>query len=153
MSKYTYVKFTNISNKAFDQKYDDENYTIKAGETQYYPPFLAKFMAKKLADREMIREHGKPMLDDPMRNAFLLKCLDIDNEIKLDNLKSMSLKDEIERQQKDMESQGLIPDEDISDPEPVKKKGRPHKNSNDDVEFEGSTATASNKIISKIPSV
>jgi hypothetical protein len=149
--KYSYVKFTNVSDKDFVGRFDQEDYLIKAGESQYFPPFLAKHFSKRLADREMILQFGKPLLDDPIRQRFVLKCLDMADEKTLETLEKQSLKKEIEEQRKMLDNinedeketlrkeiMGEIPDETPVAPEPEEEIG--------EVEFTGSLEDASNKI-------
>ena len=110
MSKYSYVKFINPTDRDFVGKFDQETYVIKAGEAEYYPPFLSKHFAKHLADREMILKHGNPMFNNPVRNAFILQCLDMADERTMETLEKMSLKEEIEKQRMEMKEQGKFDD-------------------------------------------
>jgi hypothetical protein len=48
---YSVVSFTNPSGSDFTWAWGGKPYTIKAGETKFYPEFLAKHLAKHLVDR------------------------------------------------------------------------------------------------------
>lgn len=64
-SSFEAVPFTNITSEDFTWSWDSKPYSIKAGETKYYPVFLAKHLAKHLIDREIIKKNEK-MLRDPV---------------------------------------------------------------------------------------
>jgi hypothetical protein len=158
MSKYTYVQFTNPTNRDFTAPFDREPYTVKAGQSEYFPPFLAKHLAKRLADREMILEHGRPMHNEPPRNAFVLKCLNIESEKTLEKIESISLKSRIEEERAEMAEKGLlsVTEEEITAEEEegslMPRETATRKKQNNDVEFSGELAAASAKLRSKIPS-
>jgi hypothetical protein len=48
---YTAVAFTNITIEDFTWEWGSKPYSIKAGETKFYPEFLARHLAKHLIDR------------------------------------------------------------------------------------------------------
>jgi hypothetical protein len=161
--KYTYVKFKNITDRDFINKFDQEDYLIRANQEEYFPPFLAKHAAKRLADREMILQHGTPMYNTPERNAFVLKCLDLDDETTLDKLQKMSLKEEIDKQREELIENGRITKEltteemkreilgddfeEKTEEKPKNKGGRPKKNKEvEEVEFEGKASAAVSKM-------
>ena len=50
---YSAVAFTNISSIDFTWEWNSKPYSVKAGETKYFPIFLAKHLAKHLIDREL----------------------------------------------------------------------------------------------------
>lgn len=148
--KYSFDKFTNISERDFVTPFDREPYEIKAGASEYFPPFLVRHLTKRLADREMILKHGKTMKNTPERKAFELRCmhkLDAKAQEELDNF---STRDDIAKQRDELIKQGkinVVPEEKPEEEKPKRKPGRPKK---DTVEFEGSPDAAANKIKAKI---
>jgi len=58
METYESVPLTNISGSDFTWAWDNKPYTIKAGETKYYPEFLARHLAKHLISRELGQNSG-----------------------------------------------------------------------------------------------
>lgn len=62
---YSTVPFLNIDTQDFTWEWGSKPYTVKAGETKFYPEFLAKHMAKHLSDKLMqerdinLMDHGK----------------------------------------------------------------------------------------------
>jgi hypothetical protein len=72
MNEKTIVIFENISSDDFTGKWNSIPYTVKAGETQKLPQYLARHLAKHLATREL----GATVMDkDPNKLAFIDSCI------------------------------------------------------------------------------
>jgi len=56
MAQYETIPFTNISDTNFTFQYGGEEYSIKSGQTKYWPSFICVHGAKHLIDREIIRK-------------------------------------------------------------------------------------------------
>ena len=64
ISTYNTVVFFNFSDTNFTFSYDKETYTVKAGQRDSFPEFLALHGAKHLVDRELIRSNRVKQLND-----------------------------------------------------------------------------------------
>lgn len=76
MGTFDVVPFTNYTDTGFTFQYGGEGYTVRAGETKSWPPFIAYHGAKHLVDRELIRAGKINMLNDNTeRNNLMSKIL------------------------------------------------------------------------------
>ena len=76
MSTYSTILFYNFSDTNFTFTYDKETYTVKAGERESFPEFLALHGAKHLVDRELVRAGKIKQLNDvTVRDEMYAKIL------------------------------------------------------------------------------
>jgi hypothetical protein len=68
---YTAVSFTNVSSESFTWEWGSKPYTIAAGETKFYPEFLARHLAKHLINRIL----GEHLGDKAQRAVWEAKIL------------------------------------------------------------------------------
>ena len=71
MAQYETIPFTNISDTNFSFQYEKEEYSIKAGQTKYWPSFICVHGAKHLIDREIIRKGKIADLNNPEERGKL----------------------------------------------------------------------------------
>lgn len=64
ISTYNTILFYNFTDTNFTFTYDKETYTVKAGQRESFPEFLALHGAKHLVDRELIRSGKVKQLND-----------------------------------------------------------------------------------------
>jgi len=162
------TEFTNISPKTFVGKWEQESYVIEPGETKVYPLFLARHFAKKLCDREMISKYlgtdnekrlqSAMRIDSKERIAFQNRCQGKTENI--DQLEELSMKEQIEAQQRDYEARKRTPkqvmEEEILHDAPALNMDPnqvPADDGDDETEvvFGGSAETASNAIRNNLP--
>lgn len=123
MSIYDLKSFTNYTDENFKCSWDGEPYTVAAGETRQFPPFLAEVFAKHFADREL-NKAGKSTGDKKAKAEIFEKCLGITikveekEEEKSDGAK---LKEEIEEKEEE------FTDLKEEKPKKSKKKAAPKK--------------------------
>lgn len=72
------VKFTNIDSEDFTHSYDGYPWTIKAGESQFFPVGHARLFAKHLAQK-MIMKRKKASAEGKMDGTILFKEHDMDD--------------------------------------------------------------------------
>jgi len=73
------VVFCNIDTEDFTFKFDGNPYTVKAGDTRFFPRFLAIHGAKHLIDKILNKRDKKTSLDnlrEPLGNQILLGLAD-----------------------------------------------------------------------------
>ena len=88
MSTYSTILFYNFSDTNFTFTYDKETYTIKAGERESFPEFLALHGAKHLVDRELIRAGKiKQLNDTTVRDEMYTKILGKPTSFKKEEVK------------------------------------------------------------------
>ncbi len=71
------IQFVNWTDQDFTHKWDNVDYTFKAGESQLIQDYLAHHFAKHLAQREINRK--KLLMTDPKFKIFYDKCLTGEN--------------------------------------------------------------------------
>jgi hypothetical protein len=71
---YSSVPFLNIDSEDFIGYWDSKPYTIKAGETKFYPQFLAEHFAKHLSDK-LMQERGMGLRDLAKRSQIVAQIL------------------------------------------------------------------------------
>ena len=64
MGQFDVIPFFNCTDTGFTFQYGGESYTVRAGETKMWPPFIAYHGAKHLIDRELIRVGKINLLND-----------------------------------------------------------------------------------------
>jgi hypothetical protein len=76
MGQFDVIPFYNYTDTSFSFQYNDEGYSIRSGETKYWPPFIAYHGAKHLIDREFIRAGKINLLNDNKeREKYLNRIL------------------------------------------------------------------------------
>jgi hypothetical protein len=68
------VPFFNLDTEDFVGEWDKSQYLIRAGETKFYPPFLAEHFAKHLSDK-LMQERGIAITDHVERAKIVAEIL------------------------------------------------------------------------------
>lgn len=93
------VPFLNIDSEVFVGYWDSKAYTIKPGETKFYPEFLANHLAKHLSDK-LMQEKGISLNDHSKRAEIVAEILNYSHpkaDVKPLTKKSASVKKKIEK--------------------------------------------------------